>query len=49
MSFNIKKYIVCFVVALIGCYLIDDAKTMFGVLMLIWSVDIEKIKESDCE
>lgn len=49
MSFKIKKYIVCFVIALIGCFLIDDSGIIFGVLALICSVNIERMKESDLD
>ena len=49
MSFKIKKNIVCFVIAIIGCFLIADAMTTFGVLALIWASNVEKIQESDCK
>jgi hypothetical protein len=49
MSFKTKKYVLAFSVAVVGCFLIDDVKTILGVIALIASVNIEKMKESDYE
>ena len=49
MSFKMKKYAAAFFISLIGCILVDDTKTIFGILMLIWAVNVEKMEEKPAD
>ena len=43
--YKLGVFIVRFGIALVGCYLIDDIKIVFGVLALIWCNNFDYKKE----